>query len=89
MGYDLFTPGVKHYTYTKSQLLNLNNLKTEINSLKIGKKLINKSREMILSFIIKLIDQYQLMITSDNISHDICKSYLHQNETWNSQKKKS
>lgn len=43
---------------------------------------------MILLFIIKLIDQNQLMITSNNIFHHICLSYLRQNEILNSIKKK-
>ena len=34
MGYDPFAPSAKLMFYTKSQSLNLNNLKTEIDSLK-------------------------------------------------------
>jgi len=34
--------------------------------------LISKSCELILSFSIKLIDQNQLTIIPDNISHEIC-----------------
>lgn len=43
---------------------------------------------MILLFIIKLIDQNQLMITPNNTSHhDICQSYFPQSEILNFIKK--